>query len=110
MMAEGGEGLDDDGVSAIGKADGGGEVGGGRSSKFRVQCSKFRSSVSPRVNRGGIAAACHVPAGEVEEVDGLFENPTADALAIVAPAARSLAIGKTGELDERRAGLADGAL
>src|SRR5439155_10803256 len=60
--------------------------------------------------RNRLATSGHIPAGEIEKMDRLFENPASDAVAIVAPAAGTLAIGKTRQLDEGGPRPADGAV
>src|SRR5260221_122842 len=57
----------------------------------------------------GIAAAFQIPAGEVEEMNRLLEDPTADARRIVTPPARAEAVGLAQQFDENVLRLADGA-
>src|SRR5262245_7994920 len=104
MVAKRGQRLHDDGVGPIGEAESGGEMRVQVGAYIvRLVCRRWlRELVTPcggiraGVDGGGVAGLGHVPAGEVEEVDRLFENPATDPLAVVAPAAGALAIGKTG--------------
>src|SRR5438105_378192 len=94
MMAKGRERLHDDRVCAIREAN--------RRRKMVVQVGLAKDAGrGAGVNRDRLTTGCHVPAGEVKKMNWLFENPASDSLAVVAPAAGALAIGKTRELDER---------
>ena len=102
MMFEGGEGLGDDGVAAIGVFEHGAEV-------VEEGGALGVAGVAVGVEFDGVAAGLEVPAGEVEEVDGFFEDPGADAGLVVAPTGGALAVGFAGEFDEDVLGIADGA-
>ncbi len=102
MMLEGGEGLGDDGVAAVGVFEHGAEV-------VEEGGALGVAGIAVGVEFDGVAAGLEVPAGEVEEVDGFFEDPGADAVLIVTPAGGALAVGFAGEFDEDVLGIAYGA-
>ena len=79
MVFEAGERLCDDGMGAAGKAQDGGEMVG--------HAGAARVAIAEREHRHRVAETFEVPHDEVEEVDGLFENPGADARGVVAPSA-----------------------
>src|SRR4051812_33249832 len=47
-----------------------------------------------------LARRMQIPAGEIEEVNRLFKNPTADAIDIVPPITRSLSVRTPRQLDQ----------
>src|SRR5262245_41403827 len=100
MMLPAAQALRDDGVSAAGKIDDGAEM--------IVQLRMIAPlAVGPREH--GFRIGLQIPAGEIEKVDRLFEDPVADAANVIAPAVRAKPIRAPPEFDQRIERLADGA-
>src|SRR5579871_3167255 len=92
-MLEGGERLADDGELAVGKGDEGAEI------VFQLRVTLL-PRVSPGIDAHGITRPGQVPAGQVEEVNRLLEDPVADALDVVAPTVRAETVWPPPQLDE----------
>lgn len=102
MVLEGGEGLGDDGVAAIGVFEHGAEV-------VEEGRTLGVARVAVGVEFDGVAAGFEVPAGKVKKVNGFFKHPGADAILVIAPTGGSLPIGLAGEFDEDVLRISDGA-
>src|SRR5262249_47344906 len=93
--------LRDDGEGTGGEGERGGEVG----VQFGVA---GLLAVGLGEDRDGLAAGGEIPPGEVEEVDGLLQDPVADTANVIAPAVGAQAVGLPPQLDESVEWLADG--
>src|SRR5687768_15148559 len=100
MMLPRGQRLRNRRVSAAGEAQHGGEV----VLQLRV-VGPTRGGVGE--HGGRLADALEVPAGEVEEMDGLFEDPVPDAVDVIAPPVGPETVGAPPQLDQRVLRVAD---
>src|SRR5207237_8628329 len=100
MMLPTGQGLRDSGIAAAIEVD------------DRREIVVKLTSIGAFAVGGGVDArrVCReIPAGQVEEMDRLFEDPVANAIDVVAPAAGDQAIGAAEELDQKGERLAKSA-
>src|SRR5687768_7603652 len=100
MMLERGQRLRDHGVGAPGKSDDCAEV------VLKLRMARL-DRVGTRIDRDRLTRAGQIPAGQIEEVDRLFQDPVADAFDVKPPAARAEAIGTPPQLDQGIAWLAN---
>src|ERR1035441_3968046 len=93
MVLVAGQRLRDDRVAAIGKVE--------HRAKVILQLGMLVALVAgAREHRNRFARLSKIPAGQIEEMDWLLENPVADLLDVIAPAARALAIGVAPQLHQ----------
>src|SRR6185437_6670882 len=98
-----GQGLRDGRVSAAGELDNRGEI--------IVKLGMVRPMpVSRGVNRYRLSRLLKIPAGEVEEVNRLFEDPISHAGDVISPATRAEPIRFAPQFDERVKRFADRAI
>src|ERR1035437_7418107 len=98
-----GEGLGDDRVAAIREMNDGAEV---------VLQLRMLVPLVAGIGEYGhwLAGLGEIPAGQIEEMNRLFQDPIAHLLDVVAPAAGALAVGIAPEFDQAVARITDCAL